>query len=409
MGQCFSPRRGAGVRAWVLGLVSYSLPAFAADEGVNPRLTAEPTLGVRVGETLSTIASVPSWDSDVAARVGVNVERRALTARASFSADARWSFDDSTGAGTATLPYLSEAWIGLNPAISESLVVKFWVGRQAVQFHEGRILGTADRNLRGDFPDVARISLRAAPWEFEAIGGADIDESGTILLESTDIAGESPRAVVGAVATPLLYLRAGASRDTPTAHWVADLVYGTTNADHDEEDEHTIGLYGKADAGRVRARLDAYFQPFSESTAWLAGARTGWAIGDDARVVLGIMGDARSGAGESSRPFTRPAYDSGVDFGWINLWEPGSTLGNGGVWATGIYTEAKVVPSLRLEAGLQHAAAIENDFQALQVQADLRWWLTPLSAVHVRSAVLMPYSAGDSVLTCTAISLDLTI
>lgn len=351
---------------------------------------------------------------DLSARAGLEVRRRALSARITIAADSYWavrraeSLSAGAEAGAATFPYLSEAWVDLNPAISESLETSFRIGRQPVQFHDGRIVGRNDLTLRGDFPDVARVLLRGDPLQIEVIGGADLDPTEELRITATELNTER-RWVSSVSATPVLFARAGLSRENPATKWVVDAVFVTAAVAEDERDLLTSGLYTKADFGRIRSRLDVYIQPYALAPAWMGGAKVGYAFGDDARVVLGMMGEGRSAEGGGTLAFTRPWRNTGDDFGQLDLYEPGAIFGLDGVADFALFTEAKIVPSLRIDGQAHLLSALESSVKQAEVDADMHWWFTPHVHLRVRSAVNIPLANPDEVRSLTSISLDLAI
>ena len=405
-----------------------------ADGDVNPTTEWKPVLESRAAVEIIAFGDTPTvpaqgtgvTDSessesqvfahgffDVAARVGAQVQRRALTARVTVAADGYWytHYDEALEevyTGWATVPYLSEAWVDLDPKISESLETSFRVGRQPLQFHEGRIIGRDDRTLRGDFPDAARALLRGDPLQVEVIAGADVDVGTESDVQATEQDSE-PREVFSVTATPLVLVRAGVTRENPATHWVADAIFTTAWTESGERRIDTVGAYAKADVGRIRSRVDLYVQPYELAPAWLGGARLGWAIGDDARVVLGVLGEARSAEGGGTLGFTRPWRSTGEDFGQLDLYEPDDVFGLDGVADTAVYAEAKVVPSLRIDSQAHVLSGLETDARQAEIDADVHWWFTPHAHLRVRSAVNIPLANPDEVRSLTSISLDLAI
>lgn len=423
------------VCAWVATLGSAWASEPGSEGDVNPKTEWKPVLESRAAVEVFgfNVAAIPpeflvpgaevadeNLDIagysyfDLAARMGAEVQRRALSARITIASDGHWyARRNSDGdlvhtGGWATVPYLSEAWVNLNPKISESLETSVRVGRQPVQFHEGRILGRDDRTLRGEFPDAARVLLRGDPLQVEVIGGADVNATTIRSVVATEPDSE-PRLASELIATPLLFARTGLSRENPATHWVADAVFATAWVAEDERKLDTVGFYGKLDTGRVRSRLDVYAQPDEQASAWLGGAKLGYAIGDDARVVLGVLGEARSAEGGGTRAFTRPWRNTGEDFGLLDLYEPDDVYGTDGVVDTAAYTEAKVVPSLRIDGEVHLLSALASSQKQAEIDADIHWWLTPHAQLRLRSAFNVPFATSPEVRSLTSISLDLAI
>jgi hypothetical protein len=372
---------------------------------VATRVAIETT---RLGDAPRDVSSA----TDLAARLGVGARREALTAGVSITASSGFDLPSPVLpaeqiTGRASIPWVSEAWVGLSPEISEALTVDVVVGRQPVQFHEGRILGLDDRRLRGDYLDAARLRLGAAPWSLDLVAGADL-ESGDDLGDVMVPANAGAVEFSGYNAQPVFFARGGAGRENAAAAWTADLVYaGTTDPEHGER--QTVGIYGQASVGRLRARIDGYIQPNPLASAYLTGGRLGWAFGDDARVVMGAFVEAQSPDGGGTLAFVRPWATRGEDFGYLGLVEPGGALEWLGVLDAGALVDARVTPGVRVEGRAHLLQTYDGSADIVEIDADLHWWLTPLCALRFRGGVGAPVADVTAVRSVSALSLDLAL
>jgi opacity protein-like surface antigen len=109
------------------------------------------------------------------ARIGLGAERGALRAQVTLQDARGWGASPPTAIlppGSSLAAFgLYEGWFDVHTTSASTRPSYLRVGRQAVSWADGRILGTADWSPVGRALDVARGHLSLGNWDFEALGG----------------------------------------------------------------------------------------------------------------------------------------------------------------------------------------------------------------------------------------------
>ncbi len=342
-----------------------------------PVLEWKPVLQIRMGmEGGSAEGDAGSYV--ISGRVGLDAERKALHMRMSLAETASWSL---SGVATTSVPTLGEAWVRWSPPISSALALELTGGIQPIEWDSGAVLGDDDIRLRGSFPAAARLRFRAAPWELDVVSGLAASESGTL---------------------PFHGVRLGAGRDNPAAAWSANGVLLVVESAGDPL--ITGGVAAATSLGRLRASADGYLQPTTSGSATMAGAQVGWALGDDARVLVAGRLDWLGGG--DSPAFQRPLADTYQRFGWLGLFDDGAEYGGSGSLDASLITEAMIAPQLRCAVALHHLWTAPSEPLGAELDADLRWFVSPLAALHLRGGALLPWSERTEVAIQGAVTID---
>ncbi len=386
----------------MVGLLSL---AWAADLPLPPSVSdAEaPVLEwapVLQAQVLAYGSNGQLYELGVGGRVGVEASRRALTARVSLGARLFPMVEDefpNLQSAVDTEAELAEAWVNLDPYISEALVVHLTAGLQPVEFNEGRLVGKQDQWLSGSFPLAARLHLGAAPWSLDAVGGY--------------------REVGGAWAYPWWAVRLGAGRERPSGAWQVDLV--ATDADVDaipasgltvDDDIAAGGVYARADVSRLRTRADVYVQPFREGgVAVMGGGRLGWALGGDARVVLGGAAEGGTGDRDGTGRFLNPWGNVEAAIGALTRYPLGTSVNVPGQVGVGAFADMVVTPGLRVDLAAWQYHFADMEPYGAQVEADTRLYFGPYAWLRFRGALFLPWDSVDTVYSSAALSLDVQI
>lgn len=386
------------------GLLSITL-AFAGEDatGARPGLGApvlewKPVLELRTGfeAGLSTPGSGgQAWT--VAGRVGIDAERKALRARLTLGGEAAWLGGDTGWSKDATL---AEAWARWSPPISSALGLEFTGGLQPLEWDDGAVLGDDDLRLDASFPVAGRIRIRALPWELDLLTGF-----AAVVPPLPDEGAER-------VTHPFHALRFGAGRDNPSSAWSAGAVAVLLDpSDSTElavrEPFLTTGVTASVALGRLRASADGYLQPTAGVPAPMASGQLGWAIGDDARVVLAGRLDWLGGG--DSPVFLRPQADTERRFGWLGLFDDDGDFYGKGALDSSFCAKATIAPPLRLDAALHHLWDGTGEPLGGELDADLKWYFSPLAAVHLRGGAFVPWSTDESVRIQSAVTIDASL
>lgn len=349
-----------------------------------PVLEWKPVLQIRTGME-SESAGGNAWFAIVSGRVGLDAERKALRMRLSLAHSASWSL---SGVPSASVPTFGEAWVRWSPPISSALALEFTGGLQPIEWDSGAVLGDDDLRLLGSFPAAGRLRLRAAPWELDLATG--------LVAESQALATSGAPA-----AAPFHALRFGAGRDNPAAAWSAS---GVVLVVESADPLITGGVTASTSLGRLRASADGYLQPTTAGSAAMGGAQFGWALGDDARVLVAGRLDWLGGG--DSPAFQRPLADTHQRFGWLGLFDDGAEYSGSGSLDAALLTEATVAPQLRCSLALHHLWTAPADPLGVELDADIRWFLSPLAALHLRGGALLPWSEGAHLAIQGAVTID---
>ena len=372
------------------GILSAALVVRAMAAEGEPVLVWKPVLQMRVGggtEAFSLPADAPYFG--VTARVGVAGSRGVLDARATLLGSYQVP---SNPAGewraSGTVATLGEAWVRWTPRLSDALGVRVDAGLLPLEVGTGSVVGNDDLELTGRFPPTARVALRAAPWELEAAGGFT--------------AADAP--FTGAAPFALAHL--GLGRENPVNRYQVDAIALSIGESSNRAAVSTFGVSASTDLNRVRIAGEGSVQPTSAGLAWLAGGRAGYALGDDNRVVLSALADTLSGGDEPA--FTRPMADTHLRFGWLGRWDDtGDLAGSDALDAGGAIT-ATIAPQLRLEGQALHLWTGGAPLGP-EIDADLKWYWSPLATLHLRGSALRPWSEADPVRIATAVTLDVDL
>jgi len=340
------------------------------------------------------------YNLGVGGRVGIEANRRALTARVSMGARLYPWLDG--GITNAVPPVdstaeLSEAWIGLDPYISEALVIHLAAGLQPVEFNEGRLVGRQDQWLSASFPLAARLHLGAAPWSIDAVAG--YREGGDVW------------------AYPWWAVRAGAGRERPSGSWQVDVL--ATDVDLDvvtapgvpvDDDIAAAGVYARVDVSRLRTRADAYVQPFREGgVAAMGGARLGWALGGDSRVVLGGAVEGGTGEEDGSGRFLNPWGNVEAAVGANARYPLGMSVFVPGTVGVGAFADMVVTPGLRVDAAAWNYHFADLDPYGAELDGDARLFFGPFAWLRFRGSLFLPWDSPGTVYSSAALSLDVQI
>lgn len=212
------------------------------------------------------------------ARAGFEVRRQGIGARVAFQDVRRWAAGAPTG---ESQPELAEGWGSVAWEFSRSVGLDVKVGRQAVAFHEGRLIGADDFAMRGRFLDAVRLEAHAAPLSVE-------------IVHARGFAADEP------TGNGITALRAGATAENPLTVVVADAV-AVVDARAPDATVTTGGLYVRVEAGRMRGRAEYYRQDAGEGAASLAALSAGWVFGPGERLALHARYEGASGDVERAR------------------------------------------------------------------------------------------------------------
>ncbi|GDX79284.1 hypothetical protein LBMAG42_10950 [Deltaproteobacteria bacterium] len=384
------------------GLLAVQL-ALAGDDatGARPGLGApvlewKPVLELRTGVE-SELTLPDGGGSDLftlAGRLGLEAQRKSLRLRLSLADSVVWH---PIGITLTDGPRFGEAWAGWSVPLSSALGLEFSGGIQPLEWDDGAVLGDDDLRLEGNFPLAGRVRVRALPWELDAITGMAVQH---------DRFGSDWSSAFHA-------LRLGAGRENPSAAWKVGAVFLLVNTW--ESDVYalerspllTTGLTASAAVGRVRASADGYLQPTVGAPAPMASGQLGWALGDDARVVLSGRFDWLGG-GETPT-FLRPLADTHQRFGWLGLFDDTGLRSGAGALDAALTAKATIAPPLRLDAAVHHLWDGAGEPLGGELDADLKWYFSPLAAVHVRGGAFVPWSNDETVRIQSAVTIDASL
>ncbi len=348
----------------VVALLAVGVAAHAATPGPEgPALVWRPVLELRprfrvdlpdVGAPSAALAAA------LRARVGMDVSRGILAARVSMQDVRGWNDTGSISYGR--MPNVGEAWAQIDATPSDNLGVTFTVGRQPLQLEDGRLIGTRDWSMKGQFLDGARLELIGAPLSVEVINA---------------------RRYQGRRAEPfgagITALRLGIGRDDPANLWQIDAV-GLVDARDSRRPVTTAGGFGKVESGRFRGRLEAYGQGDAAGAGTLLGARVGWVFGPEERVVLYGEGGVESGG---AHPWQQILGDQRAYHGLLGL--PGAPADGDGSGA--LTLDCRLSPRLRLDAAVrQDIATARVRPLATTLESDLHWYVSPFAAFSLGGA-----------------------
>lgn len=369
-------------------------PTGARPGAGAPELTWAPVLDLRAGIDAEgdTAANVPVVAS-TRARVGVELARKVLTARVTVAGEV-WGPGSPGSPAPAVGAGLGEAWVRGALPLSSAIGLDVTAGVQPVDVDGGVILGDDDERLDGRFPLAGRLHIRALPWDVDWVSAAY-----PASADPADTRGERP----------FHALRVAAGRDNPVWAWhvggLALLVDpGGVSTPPDHAVDTTFGLHGDTSLARVRLRADGYVQPTDDGPAWCGGGDLGYALGDDDRVELAGRLDVLSGG--AAPTFLRPFADTRARFGWVGLFDADGPHARGGALDAAFVTTAIIAPQLRFSGAAHHFWTGDGTPLGPELDADLRWYWSPLATVHLRGGAFLPWSTPDAVRIDTAATID---
>ncbi len=377
--------------------------AFAADPtGARPgagapELVWTPVFELRAGlDGTGTDGVSTDFGWSTRTRIGLQLDRKVLTARASVAAGLGGpALPDVDATSARTYLTLGEAWARYSLPLSSAMGLDATVGRQLVDVDDGVLLGDDDHRLLARLPVALRVHVRAAPWDVDWFSGLYPDFPGAPTSTATGYAFHA--------------LRVGAGRENPAWTWHLSglgLLTDSTGVDplRAEPLRATVGLRGDTDLDRVRLRADAWTQPGTDGLAWMAGGQGGYALGDDARVELALRFDVLSG-GEDPQ-FHRPLADTQSRFGWLGWFDEGAAPTADGVTDVALVCDAVIAPQLRFSAAAHHFWLGGGVPYAPELDGDLRWYWSPLAALHLRGAAMRGWAGTDGWAIDTEASVD---
>ncbi len=382
-----------------LGLAWGEDPTGARPGAGAPVLEWSPVLELRAG-----VERLPLNDHilfPIAARLGIDAERKALAARVSIQAAAVADDFENGQAGLA----LSEAWVRWSPPISSAMGVDVTLGQQRFEFDDGSVVGDDDERLMANFPLAARATLRALPWQLDVASGF-----------SPGTAGQTPLAMAGgktladpdekpSSGIPFHLARLGGGRANADTSWSAAGIGLLMTGERASEDGAVLGTVGvSVDVSQKRFRVggDAWLQPSAAGPATMGGGRVGWAFGDDARAVLWASVDHLGGG--SSPVFLRPMADTASRFGWLGALDQ-AHFGEGALDGA-LRLQAKLAPPLRFEGALHHFWDGSGSPRSVEFDGDVRWYFSPLASLHLRGAIEVPWVESDGIQLRSAVVID---
>ena len=375
-----------------MGLAWGEDPTGARPGAGAPVLEWAPVLELRTG--VETWPATPRVWFPVAARVGIDAERKALEARVSIQG-AAVVLDNGPGlSGVA----LGEAWARWSPPISSAMGVEVTLGRQRLEFDDGSLVGDDDERRLANFPLAGRATLRAAPWQLDVVSGFT---HGAAAL--------TPAGMVraGSSGSPFHFARLGAGRANADTSWSVaglGLVLPGDPLPADRDPFGTVGLRFDVSQKRFRVGGDAYLQPTTGGSASMGGGRVGWAFGDDARAVLWASLDHLGGG--SSPVFLRPMADTASRFGWLGALDAGQLRYGEGALDAALRLQARLAPPLRFEGAVHHFWDGSGTPRAGELDGDLRWYFSPLASLHLRGAIEVPWERSDGIQLRSAVVID---
>ncbi len=302
-------------------------------------------------------------------RVGIEAERKVLTARLSVRATTAWG-PDAEGRGAVTL---GEAWARYRPPISSALGAELTLGVQPLEFDGGVLVGDDDAWRTAELPLAARAQLRAVPWTVDIVSayapGAAAREAE--VGRTTPFSGHEAHLV-----------RVAAGRDHADTAWeVSGLVLALPRAEPDTARPWTVGSSGGVQLRRIRLGADAYLQPTGTDLAWFGELRAGWAFGDEARVVLWGGGDLLSGG--PTPAFRRPLADRRARLGWLGRFDDEGARGGDGAADAWLRLDATLAPQLRTQLAAHHLWDGAGGALGPELDATVAWYWSPLAALRL--------------------------
>lgn len=354
-----------------------------AQEG--PPLTWAPVLDLRSRALLG--AEDGAWSGELAqrARAGLGAERGAVSARVSFQAVRAWSDEAPTSVD------LAEGWARFEGDLSPNVGAALTIGRQPLTVHEGRLVGDHGWTMDGLFLDAVRAELWLAPFEIEYANAR------RFLTAGEDAFGLG-----------LNLVRVGLGREGPVSRWRGDLV--SVIDSRGAEPVSTSGLYARFDVGRWRSSAEGYVQVYGAEVGTLAAARLGWVLGPDERWTVSGGVDALSGtdAGSAIVAFDPVLGNPRTFYGALDRWSTPEGNGERGLVDTDIAVELRPSPAWRLQLAARRLwTATDGADLGAEVDAGLRWWITPFGALTVGYA--HGFAAGPDVPAADLAWLDLDV
>lgn len=371
--------------AAVLSLSAMASDPSGARPGAGaPELTSVPLAELRVGAEIEP-ASTATFG--VAARGGLEVERKVLKARLSLQASKVWGLDAEPAMGSIGAE-IGEAWLSWSPPISSALGITTTAGVQRVEFDDGLLIGADDRRGNARFPLAGRATLRASPWVLDGLVGL--------------ASGPAPVAAGPEVLprTPFAAGRLAVGRDNPVWRWEVAAT-ALRLYDDGESGSFTGGVVATAGLNRVRLDTGALLQDGSSHPGLLARGRAGFAMGDESRVVLWAGVLARGT--EENPGFTRPLGTTDTYAGWLGLLKREGVLRD-----AFLDLDATLAPSLRFTTEAHHFW-VDGVALGPELDVDLTWYWSPLAALRLRGSALTPWSSAQPVELAGALTFEASV
>ena len=371
---------GGGVRRAVaaavasIGLVPYAY-AESPDRAdpFGPQLTWRPIIEIR-GRLEGQGAPMPDTRSvGQVARVGIEADRGILSARVSLQEVRAWAGeDDALTASGPFAPEMAEAWARLDGELSPNVGGRVTIGRQRLQIDEGRLVGTRDWDLQGQFLDAVRFELAAAPFSFEAVNARRFGPAAGDGSTADDPFGLG-----------LTVLRAGVGRAGPNLDGKLD-VLSVADARKTAAVTTTTGFFGAISTGRTLARAEAYVQKNPNGDASFTSGEFGYVLGRRRAWVARVRysaasGDSQTGSLAAFQPVLGDTHDQ---FGLLDLIQPADQPGGLTDFAAIGELQAGARVLLRAQAH-RLGSALDGAAYAYETDLSMTWRITPYAACEL--------------------------
>ena len=335
-------------------------PAEEAPAEEAPAAAAAPSMSMSVDareRARITVASGGDWAVHNRASAGLEMGMGPVSARVEINDYRMWGDDVANGAFSIEQAYAS---IDIGHGLSMS------IGRQPINWHNGRLLSDFDWGNGGATHDAIRLGLSKDKFELDA------------FWSKADLTGSAH--MVGLRAGP----RMG---DALNLDGVA-LIDFDTDAEHTRA---TVGAHVHGSAGLMSYEVEGYAQVGSlgDSTsygAWMIGAQAGVSPEHAINPYIGGGIDVLSGDGEADdtlSTFVLGAGDSHRYNGHFDQWAGGN--GDRGLIDGHFDLSLSPYSAMTMTVGIHAFAAVEagdgEAFEGFEADIDLMW--TPWDPLDV--------------------------